>query len=247
MNRLLILFFVAWLPAVVGAQDATEIVNRSLDQFKGQTSEAKMSMEIIRPSWSRKITMKSWTKGDDFSLIKVLAPARDEGTGYLKRGKEIWNWQPSIERTIKLPPSMMSQSWMGSDFTNDDLVRESSILTDYNHEILGSETIDGRECWKIKMTPKSDAPVVWGKVIAWITKEHYLEIRTEFYNEEGELINIMRGSDIKKMGGRTITTTLEMIPADKEGHKTVVHYEEIKYNQPLEDDFFSVQNMKSIR
>lgn len=247
MKRLLLVFLVALFPIITEAQSATEIVERSLDQFKGQNSEAKMSMEIIRPSWSRKITMKSWTKGDDFSLIKVLSPARDEGTGFLKRGKEIWNWQPSIERTIKLPPSMMSQSWMGSDFTNDDLVREASVLTDYHHDLAGTETIDGRQCWKIEMTPKPEAPVVWGKVLAWITKEHYLEIRAEFFDEEGELINIMKASEIEEMGGRTIPTKMEMIPADEDGNKTVVRYESIQYNQLIEDEFFSIQNMKSIR
>lgn len=229
------------------AQNATEIVAKSLQQFKGKTSEAIMSMEIIRPTWSRKIRMKTWTKGEDFSLIKILSPARDEGTGFLKRKKEIWNWQPSIERTIKLPPSMMSQSWMGSDFTNDDLVRESSTLTDYNHEIMGTDTIRGRTCWKIKMTPKPNAPVVWGKVIAWITKENHLELRTEFYDEEGELINIMKASEIKKMGERIIPTKMEMIPADKENHKTVINYESVVYNKPIEKDFFSIQNMKNVR
>lgn len=188
--------------------------------------------------------MKAWSKGDDFSLIKILSPARDEGTGFLKRDKEIWNWQPSIERTIKLPPSMMSQSWMGSDFTNDDLVRESAELTDYDHEIIGNDTLDGKACWKISMIPHPDAPVVWGKIIGWITRVNYLEIRTEFYDEDGELVNIMIASDIKEMGNRIIPTRMEMIPADKEEHKTIVTYKSIEYNQPISDDFFSIQNMK---
>jgi outer membrane lipoprotein-sorting protein len=248
MKRLLALLVLLGL-AVSGvtAQTATEIVKKSLDQFKGETSKATMSMEIIRPTWSRKITMEAWSKGEDYSLIKILSPARDEGTGFLKRKKEIWNWQPSIERTIKLPPSMMSQSWMGSDFTNDDLVREASVLTDYDHTILGTETIDGREAWKIQMIPKPDAPVVWGKVIAWITKDLYLELRAEFYDEEGELINVMEAGDIKTLGGRTIPTRMEMIPADEEGHKTVVIYEDIDYDLSLADAFFSIQNMKNVR
>lgn len=206
-----------------------------------------MSMKIVRPSWSREIEMRSWTLGEDFSLIKVLAPARDKGTGFLKRDKEIWNWQPSIERTIKLPPSMMSQSWMGSDFTNDDLVREASAVTDYDHALRGTETIGGRECWIIEMTPKPDAPVVWGKVVAWITKEHYIEVRAIFYDEEGERVNTMEASEIKEMDGRVIPTVLEMIPVDKEGHKTIVRYESVAYGIDVDADFFSVQNMKSLR
>lgn len=246
MKRLLSILLI-FFTTISQGQDAEAIVEKSIEQFKGETSEATMSMEIIRPSWSRTITMKAWSKGEDFSLIKILSPARDEGIGYLKRDKEIWNWQPSIERTIKLPPSMMSQSWMGSDFTNDDLVRESSTLTDYDHEIIGNDTINNRPCWKIKMTPEPDAPVVWGKVIAWISKDQYLELRTEFYDEEGELINIMKASNIQQMGDRTIPTRLEMIPADKEEHKTVVTYESIEYNLSIPDDFFSIQNMKNIR
>lgn len=229
------------------SQTATEIVEKAIENFQGETSKATMKMEIIRPSWSREITMKTWSKGTEYSLIKILSPARDEGSGYLKRKKEMWNWQPSIERTIKLPPSMMSQSWMGSDFTNDDLVREASELTDYTHEIMGSEIIDDRECWKIGMTPKPDAPVVWGKVITWISKNDYLQLKSEFYDEEDELINIMKAGNIQTMGGRTIPTRMEMIPADKEGHKTVVSYESVVFNEPIEDDFFSIQNLKNIR
>lgn len=248
MKYLSLLALSLLLPFMMQAQeDASTIVKKALEQFKGETSVAEMTMTIIRPTWQREVTMKSWTKGEDYSLIKILSPARDKGTGFLKRGKEIWNWQPTIERTIKLPPSMMSQSWMGSDFTNDDLVRESSTVTDYEHKILESTTIEGREAWKILLTPKPDAPVVWGKVILWITKDHYLELRAEFYDEEGELVNTMMGKDIQTMDGRVIPTTLEMIPADKENQKTVIHYSSVTFNKPIETDFFSLQNMKTVR
>lgn len=247
MIRTVLLTLSLLFSALAWSQTATEIVQKAIDNFKGETSKSTMSMEIIRPDWSREITMKGWTKGDDYSLIKILSPARDAGSGFLKRGKEIWNWQPSIERTIKLPPSMMSQSWMGSDFTNDDLVREASEITDYVHEIIGTESIDNQECWKIEMTPKPDAPVVWGKIITWISKEHYLQLKAEYYDEEEELINIMKASNIQIMGGRTITTKLEMIPVDKEGHKTVITYQSVIFNEPITDDFFSIQNLKNIR
>ncbi|MGK7371085.1 MAG: outer membrane lipoprotein-sorting protein, partial [Candidatus Halalkalibacterium sp. M3_1C_030] len=114
---------------IVQAQDATEIVKRADEKMRGESSRAEITMEIIRPTWSRSISMKAWSLGMDYSLILVTAPARDEGTAYLKRGNEIWNWLPDINRTIKMPPSMMSQSWMGSDFSNNDLVEESSIVT----------------------------------------------------------------------------------------------------------------------
>lgn len=232
---------------IVQAQDATEIVKRADEKMRGESSRAEITMEIIRPTWSRSISMKAWSLGMDYSLILVTAPARDEGTAYLKRGNEIWNWLPDINRTIKMPPSMMSQSWMGSDFSNNDLVEESSIVTDYNHTLTGDSTLSGYDAYKIEMIPKPQAPVVWGKVVSYITKDEYLQLRTEFYDEDMQLIKIMEGSEIEEMGGRTIPTKMEMIPVDKEGQKTVLHYEDIEFNIDVTDRFFSIQNMKRIQ
>ncbi len=229
------------------AQDATEIVRRADEKMRGESSRAEITMEIIRPAWKRSISMKAWSLGMDYSLILVTAPARDEGTAYLKRGNEIWNWLPDINRTIKMPPSMMSQSWMGSDFSNNDLVEESSIVTDYNHSLVGDSTVSGYEAYKIEMNPKPEAPVVWGKVVSYITKDEYLQLRTEFYDEDMELVKVMEGSEIEVLGGRTIPTRMEMIPMDKEGHKTVLNYNEIAFNIDLSDRFFSIQNMKRIQ
>jgi len=227
--------------------DATEIVRRADRHLRGNTSYAEFTMRIVRPDWSREFSMKSWTKGTRYSLILVTAPARDKGTTFLKRGNEVWNWIPSVERVIKIPPSMMSQSWMGSDFTNDDLVKESSIVDDYTHTIVGDSILEGRSCWKIEMIPKPDAPVVWGKVLIWIDKQADLELRLEYYDEEGTRINVMRLSDIGTLGGRVIPTVMTMIPDDKPGHKTVLTYEDARVDQPLEDAFFSEQNMKRVR
>ena len=166
-------------PAFSQAPDALDIIKKADDKLRGETSNGTMKMTIVRPSWSREITMKSWSKGTDYSLILITGPARDKGAAFLKREKEIWNWQPTIDRTIKLPPSMMMQSWMGSDFTNDDLVRESSIVRDYTHKLLGTETVNGHACHKIQLTPKEDAPVVWGKVLVWIDQKEFMQMKTE--------------------------------------------------------------------
>lgn len=228
------------------AQDATEIVRKANDNMQGESSQVEMRMQIIRPSWERSVSMKAWSKGQDYSLILITAPARDEGSAYLKRGNEIWNWQPRINRTIKMPPSMMSQSWMGSDFSNNDLVREASIVVDYNHTLLGDSTLSGYDSYKIEMIPKPEAPVVWGKVITFISKEEYLQLRAEFYDEDGELVRLMEGSEIKEMDDRIIPTRMEMIPMNEDGNKTVIIYEKMKFNIDISQRFFSIQNMKNV-
>jgi outer membrane lipoprotein-sorting protein len=191
--------------------------------------------------------MKSWSKGDDLSLIVITAPARDKGMGFLKRGNEMWNWQPSIDRTIKLPPSMMLQSWMGSDFTNDDLVKQSSLVVDYTHKMLGKETVEKRECYKIQLTPLENAPVVWGKVIMWIDTEEYMQMKVEFYDEDDYLVNTMLGKNIKILGGKLLPSIMEVIPEAEEGNKTVIEYLSLDFNQKTKDDFFSIQNLKRVR
>jgi len=142
---------------------------------------------------------------------------------------------------------MMLQSWMGSDFTNDDLVRQSSIVEDYTHKILGEETLIGRDCYIIQLTPKENAPVVWGKVISWITKSDYLTLKTEFYDDEGELVNTMTGSEIKHMDDRDIPSVLEVVPADEEDQKTVIKYLSLDFDIDVDPSFFSVQNMRQVK
>lgn len=225
---------------------ATEIVKNADENMRGKTSQADITIKIIRPTWSREMNMKAWSKGDNYSMILVTSPAKEKGTVFLKRLKEVWNWLPSIERNIKLPPSMMSQSWMGTDFTNDDLVKEASTVLDYEHTLLGKEIILDKECYKIQMIPKPSAAIVWEKVIVWIDTIDFLQLKAEFYDEDGELVNIMISSDIKELGGRKITSKIEMIPIDKEGNSTVIIYNTIVFDKPINDDFFTTRNMKQL-
>ncbi|MCB0548799.1 MAG: outer membrane lipoprotein-sorting protein [Phaeodactylibacter sp.] len=235
--------------ATANAQSLTakEIIQKADQKQRGETSSGELKMTIVRPTWKREMQMKSWSMGTDYMLILVTAPARDKGAAFLKRENEIWNWQPTIDRTIKLPPSMMMQSWMGSDFTNDDLVRESSIVIDYTHKLLGKETIEGRSCYKIELTPKEDAPVVWGKIISWIDTEEFMQMKAEMYDEDGYLVNTMYGKNVRKMDDRILPSIMEVVPADKEGQKTIVEYLNLKFNEPIKESFFSIQNMKRVR
>ena len=246
MKYLILIFLI--LPALVNGQDLTaeEIIRRSEENMRGGNSYAEMKMTIVRPSWTRETQMKSWAKDQDYALILVTAPARDKGIAYLKRNNDIWNWQPRIERTIKLPPSMMSQSWMGSDFTNDDLVRESSITDDYEQTLLGSENVGDMDCYKLELIPHEDAAVVWGKLIMWISTEHFMQVKTEFYDEDGFLINTMTASDFRVFDGRHIPARMTIVPEDKPGHQTIVEYFSLDFNQDIPDEIFTIQNMKNL-
>ena len=153
----------ALIPFSINAQselEARDIIQKAEDKTRGSSSFSEMTMTIVRPTWTREVGIKSWSKGNEYSLILITSPARVKGAAFLKRDREIWNWQPTIDRVIKMPPSMMMQSWMGSDFTNDDLVKESSILEDYSHQLLGKENIDGRTSYKIELITNEDATVV---------------------------------------------------------------------------------------
>ena len=226
---------------------AKEIVKNADDKGRGQTSQGVMTLIIVRPDWTRSISLKAWTKGTEYSLIYITAPVKEKGQVFLKRQNDMWNWVPSIERIIKIPPSMMMQSWMGSDFTNDDLVKESSIVVDYTQTLLGKEKVRDQECYKIELIPLPDAPVTWGKVITWITVEGFNQWEAEYYDEDSTLINIMNAYNIKRMGDRDIPTRLEMTPMNKKGNKTILEINNIIFNQPISDNFFSQQNMKSVK
>ncbi len=232
----------------VFGQDATEIVRKADDKWNGEkSSQGKMTMTIVRPTWERTIQFKMWSLGRDYSMTLITSPAKEQGQAFLKRKNEMWNWMPTISRMIKLPPSMMSDGWMGSDYTNDDILKESSLVVDFTHKMVGSETIDGYDCWKIEMVPKEDAAVVWGKIIKWISKEEYLMMKSEYYDEDGYLVKTEFGTDVKTMDGRKIPSKIMIVPADKENQKTLVIIDEIKFNVPLQDSFFSQQNMKRLR
>lgn len=232
------------------AQDnlsAKEIIIKADELTRGKTNESTMKMEIIRPTWKRTVAMKSWGRGMGFSMTYITSPAKDKGSVFMKRKTEMWNWMPSISRMIKIPASMMSQGWMGSDYTNDDILKESSIVYDYTHKVIAEEKIEGFDCYKIELTPKEEAAVIWGKVLMWIVKDKYIQVRTEFYDEDDDLVKSNFGHDFKMMDGRLIPTIIEIVPADEEGNKTVLYIQEMKFDIDLPESFFSQQKMKRVR
>jgi len=232
------------------AQDLSpkEIIRLADEKFNGEkTSSSIMAMTIVRPTWERTIEFKNWTSGREYALTLITSPARDKGQSFLKRQNEMWNWNPTISRLIKLPPSMMSQGWMGSDYTNDDILKESSVVNDYDHQIVGEEEYEGRLCYKIKMVAKEEAAVIWGHQVRWIDKKDFLFLKSELYDEDGYLVRTELGSEIKTMDDRLIPTRIELIPAEEEGQMTIIEMKEMKFNDPIKDSFFSQQNMKRVR
>ncbi|WP_430810296.1 MULTISPECIES: outer membrane lipoprotein-sorting protein [unclassified Carboxylicivirga] len=245
----ILLFFIgimAFIP--VSAQDAKAIVKKADEKMEGEESSISvMSMTIKRPTYERNLAFKNWTKGTKLALTLVTSPAQEKGQTFLKRDREMWNWNPRISRMIKLPPSMMSQGWMGSDYTNDDALKKSSIVDDYHHTLLGEEKIDELDCYHIQLIPTEEAAVVWGKVIMWITKDEYLQMKVEYYDEDAFLVKTELAHNITTIGGRVLPSQFEIIPADKPNQRTIINIQRIEFNVPIDDNFFSQQNMKHIR
>jgi len=208
----------------------TEIVRIADEKFNGEKSGySVMAMTIVRPSWERTVEFRSWSLGTDYALTLITAPAREKGQSFLKRSNEMWSWNPSINRLIKLPPSMMSQGWMGSDYTNDDILRESSAVNDYTHQLEGEESVGDRACYKIKLEAKPDAGIIWGQQVWWIDKKDYIIMKAELFDEDGYLERTEIASDLKVFDGRLVPSVIELIPAEKEGNRTIVKISEMKY------------------
>lgn len=229
-------------------QNAAEIIEKMEERMRGDSNYAEMTMTIERPRFTREVSMRSWSYGNDYSLILITAPARDQGTAFLKRHNEIWNYVPNIDRTIKMPPSMMSQSWMGSDFTNDDLVRESSTVEDYEHRIIEEDAeIEGRSAWVIELVPKPETPIVWGKVLIWVDKEEFIQLRVENYDQRDDLANHIEFSDLRVFDNRLIASNMTLIPADKPDQRTILNYDDLQFEIDIDDSFFTQQNMRRVR
>lgn len=247
MKPLTILLILFLTSANGFAQTASEIIKKADDKFRGNTSYAELTIDIIRPKWSKKMKMKTWSKGSDFSVSVVTSPAKEKGVVFLMRNKEVWNYMPTIDRTIKFPPSMMMQNWMGTDLTNDDLVKMSSMVEDYDQEIIAEEEKEGLACWKIELTPKPDAAVVWGKIIIWIDKTDYMQMQVDYYDEDEFLVNQMIASDVKTFSGKKLPSKLRIIPLDKEGQETIITYKNWEFDINIPDQYFTKNYMKRIR
>ncbi|MDM8524075.1 outer membrane lipoprotein-sorting protein [Desulfococcaceae bacterium HSG8] len=228
------------------AQDARAVVEANFNYMRDKASVCTVEMTIHRPDWERTSTIKSWTKGTKDSLFVIIAPARDKGNGTLKKGREMWTFNPKINRVIKLPPSMMSQAWMGSDFSNNDLSKTDSVIHDYVHTIKGTGTHDGKKVYQIKSVPKPDAPVVWG-MQEFEIREDNIPLSQKFYDEDLELVKALTFSDIKILGGKLYPRQMKMQKADTPDEYTLVEYDELEFKDNLPDSFFTLSSLKNPR
>ncbi len=228
------------------AQEPRELVRAAFDHYRGKASRATIEMVIHRPSWERSMTMDGWTKGTSKSLIRITAPAKDQGNGTLKDGRDMWTYNPKVNRVIKLPPALMSQSWMGSDFSNNDLSKTDSILNEYTHTLVATETAEGHTVYVIKSMPNPGAPVVWGMQMLKIRDDHVL-LSQEFFDEDLQPVKKLTASDIQMLGGRMFPKIWKMQEHGADDQYTLLRYERLAFLDDLPERLFTLQELKTNR
>jgi outer membrane lipoprotein-sorting protein len=245
----MLLTFLAYSAQAAGPDSFTQAdvdrIVRRIDQlYRSVSSYSELEMEIITPHWQRTLAMKVWTEGTEKTFIQITAPKKDRGVGTLRIENEMWNYLPKTNKVIKIPPSMMMSSWMGSDFTNDDLVKEFSLFEDFSYELIEVEN-GSEDLIYVNCVPREDLPVVWGNIVIAATKDDYIPVWQKFFDEEGKLMRIWNYSDVKEFDGRSIPATMEMVPMTKEGHKTIIRYLKLEFDRKLDKDIFSLRNLRA--
>ncbi len=228
------------------ANEAQEIVRAAIDYWRGTSSFGEMTMTIHRPDWERSMSMRAWTRGDDHSLVRVTAPKKDRGNGTLIDDNKMWSYSPKINRVIKVPSSMMGQSWMGSDFSNRDISRVDDIIDQYEHRILSQEAQDGHTVYQIESIPHEDAAVVWGKEILNIRDDNVL-VDHSFYDQDSELVKVLVSLEIGDMGGRVIAIRQRMNKVDEPDEWTEIVIDSMEYDLDLRDSLFTLSNLRNPR
>lgn len=224
--------------------DAREIIDRVDRLLRGDSSYGVAEMTITTKRWKLSKTLEIWSEGTEKALIRITKPKKEEGITTLKVESDIWNYIPKIDRTIRIPTSMMMASWMGSHFTNDDLVRESRLIRDYDIELSHLGDRDGIEVYEFVLVPLPDAPVVWGKIEYRVRKANLMPLWAKYYGEDGSLKRTVYFSEFKTMGGRLVPSLMTLIPEDEPGESTEIRYLELKFDPELPDNMFSLATLR---
>ena len=224
------------------------LLDRTDDLLRGKSSRGKMTMKVVTARFTRELTLEQWSRGKDQFLVRILEPQKERGTATLRNGQDIWNYLPKVERVIKVPASMMGGAWMGSHVTNDDLVKQSRLADDFTARIVFEGARDGRELLEVELLPRPDAVVVWGKLLVRIGKAvggaAELPLSIDYFDEEKKLARQLTFDDYTKMGGRTLPARTRIVPTDKPGESTELIYQDLEFDLPLEDSFFSLRTLQ---
>ncbi len=236
---------------VVSAQAASsDRVDKIVDQFdslyRSQHSYSEIDMEIDTPHWSRTLQMNVWTEELDKTFIRITAPLKEKGVATLRIKTEMWNYLPKTNKVIKIPPSMMMNSWMGSDFTNDDLVREFTWRQDYTYKLVTPPEAKPGLLY-VELIPREGRPIVWGSVLLAVRETDYLPVWQKYFDDRHQLMRVLYFKDIKEFDGRKVPAVLEMVPRTKEGHRTVIRYRTLDFHPKVDRDIFSLRNLHSKR
>lgn len=238
----------AWAASVEAATASTSAARAILDHvddlFRGDSSRGRASMTVATANWERTLVLEFWSEGKEKSLIRILEPQKEKGTATLKSGNDIWNYLPKVARVIKLPSSMMSASWMGSHFTNDDLVKESRMADDYEVAIAFEGERDGRRVIEVTCRPKPEAAVVWGKVDVLVLAADHIPLKVLYYDEQMGLARTITYEEVKELGGRRLPVRMRVVPADKPAESTLIVYEDIAFDVVLPPDTFSLRTLQ---
>ncbi len=241
----LLLLFAAQ-PSSAQDRDATRIVRDAINHWRGLSSYSEMTMVIHRPDWERTMSMRAWTKGEDHSLVRVTAPKKDRGTGTLTDQKNIWTYSPKVNRVLKVPSSMMGQSWLGSDFSNKDIAKADDIIDEYVHTLIGTEVVDGVTIFEIESVPTEDAAVVWGREVLRVREDHVM-VEHDYYDQDGELVKTLKSLEIAEMGGRTVAKRQRMINHEKLEEWTEISINSVEYGLDLKDSLFTLSSLRNPR
>lgn len=243
----LVFLLLSLQPIPAAAIEVDELIRHIDRLWRGETSQASMTMQVKTLRYERTMTMEAWSRGKDYSLVVIRQPVKDRDIATLKVEANIWNYLPKINRVTKIPSSMMSGSWMGSHFTNDDLIKESTFEDDYSSEITFEGLRDDVLIYEITSLPKEDAAVVWGKVVMQLEQTALVPIRALYYDEDGVLIRTLRFDQAREIGERIVPMRLSLTLQQKPDESTVIVYNDIAFGIPLEESFFSLQNLQRRR
>ena len=248
ISRFFLSLLLLVIPALGIAEelDGKTIVRDAINHWRGLSSYTEITMVIHRPDWERSMTMSAWTKGDKQTLVRVIEPKKDRGNGTLTDDKSMWSYSPKVNRVIKVPSSMMGQSWMGSDFSNKDIAKADDIVDEYEHSILKIEEIDDVTIYDIQSIPNEDAAVVWGSELMRIRDDHVV-LQHSFYDQDGELVKSLKTMEIVEMGGRVIAKRQRMNKADEPDEWTEIQVNDVQYEVDLKDSLFTLSNLRNPR